>query len=84
MTSLRLALEPVIQLEDDIIEYRDTICELSRHEQSTFAIVDELIKAVIAKEKMWRDIEHREDYKAQYTCRAKARDFFLREEVKRS
>ena len=84
MTSLRLALEPVIQLEDDIIDYRDTICELSRHEQSTFAIVDELIKAVITKEEMWRDIEQREDYKARYTCRAKAIDSFLREELKGS
>ena len=78
MTSLHLALEPVIQLEDDSSDYRDTLCELSRHEQSTFAIVDKLIKTVIKKEEMWREIENRVDYQAKYTSREQARADFLK------
>lgn len=79
MTSLFLKIEETEQIRDDIIDYRDAISELSKHDSATFALTNALMDAVLLHEKQWQEIEHRVDYQTKYTDREQARKDFLRE-----
>lgn len=76
---LFLAIEQAETCQDEVEDYRDAIQQLSSHQAATCALLDALIHSAITAETFWREIEQRDDYKARYTSRVKAREDYLHE-----
>ena len=81
---LYLKLEEIAQLADNIIDYREAITEISRHDVPTQDLLDGLIHVVIAKEKAWLELEQREDFKGTFNSRLDARAAYLKWSLKKA
>lgn len=78
MTKLFLKIEEAENLSDTAIEISDAICELSKYGEATSCLLDDFRAHILAKEKLWREIENRVDYQATYTSREQARADYLK------
>lgn len=78
MTPLHLKIEEAENLLDSVLELRDAICELSKYGDATNCLLNDFRDILLAKEKLWREIENRVDYQAKYTSREQARADFLK------
>jgi hypothetical protein len=74
-----MKIERVENVRDDALAYFEAICALSKNEAATALLLNAFREAVLDTEKLWKDIEQREDFKTCYTDREQARLAFLHE-----
>lgn len=79
MTELFLKIEETEQAGDSRFDCYEAICELSKHESATRALLDALIDSTLAEERKWAEIQNRVDFQAKYQTREQAREAFLKE-----
>ena len=73
---LLIAIEEAELADERIRDLQDSICALNERQYTILILLDEFKKNIIEHEKLWRDIELRSDFKAQYSNREHARDAF--------
>lgn len=80
MTPLSLEIERAESELDEALQLQAAIIALSKNEAAALVLAMALRDAAVNCEIAWREIEQREDFKAEYgTDRAKAHEDFLRD-----
>lgn len=75
---LLIAIEEAELANERVGDLEDAICALSSSEYTILILLDEFKKNLLEHEKLWRDIELRSDFKAQYSDREHARADYLK------
>ena len=81
--NLFVAIEDAELANERIGDLQDAICALCERQYTILILLDEFKKNVLEHERLWRDIELRTDFKAQYSDREHARADYLKKYFKR-
>lgn len=75
---LLVDIEEAELANERIGEFEDAICALSERQYTILILLEEFKKNVLEYERLWRDIEQRDAFKAHYTSREQARADYLK------
>ena len=78
MTKLFLKIEEAEHVRENAIDVSDAICDLSRHDLATSALIHEYTRLILDAERQWWIIEETPEFKEKYSNREQAQDDFLK------